>query len=875
MAKNSNRKGEAKQPRGLYKKYSEITPFVNAYSQVLKDSRRKPDREYEHVNSLFHDLQESPQLREALIDELGGLQALIEDRVKIQTNLSQMVKEMPDLKDKVDRFKNQLDLLAQIELNENNLTKANIQILKFVSVELKKSSKQIDKQIEGMEFERTSSFIPFKQLRKQIITTFDEHIFKEGIENYNKHLEKYVGKNNAPGVSEAQAQQVTIQDQNEIVKQQRDFIQLYQWIVESNPLSERYLDRAHQQQIAKEAQEGHNIMQELGRFTRNDVGEPQKAKLRQQREQQKQQRRQERKQRTYWFNELRRRENQKFDAYVTKSLQVLVVDNSDVLVQEAMNYFQGIEIGKGFYDIVPHEFMELLTDSQIDQVVKAYKHLVKTIQRRRQIAETFKCINKYLSIGDQLVRAVLSLGKATQVVGKQAQQLFSDLSSPLSQIQGVLNMQVQGISSANIVFPTLIDIATEPLGTFLDVYGQDKNKTATKRSRKKNDNLQSQTSQQIGNIQSFIMNLASTIFKVVQQGFQITQMAISQGLELFVSVLQFHIKLLKELVKTSKVMGQIMNIFSLQITMFFMPFMNVFGDQLLTKIFDILLWQQSFNTILESEQFLRIIQAQQYVIDCFQKELVTLEEIQTKFIDEFLPAMMLMMGKVMIFVGYFVDALLKNYKSQLEPMLKEGIKAQNQLIKNNIIKIFIRFGLAVANFLDKNQIPIKNQLETAGEFLEFILDGITFVMKHMGLFAQGLGAQIQVQIATACVASYIGGTAMLPILMSLIGLKSVIIFDALQQGVGAIIGYAIYDLFFNDNVPELAKGGYIPAVPGGMFVIVAEKETEYIIPESKVHMIRGHNNLVIDVSGDVFGIDNPQAQIADMINVESNYSRFR
>ena len=46
-----------------------------------------------------------------------------------------------------------------------------------------------------------------------------------------------------------------------------------------------------------------------------------------------------------------------------------------------------------------------------------------------------------------------------------------------------------------------------------------------------------------------------------------------------------------------------------------------------------------------------------------------------------------------------------------------------------------------------------------------------------------------------------------------------------------------------------------------MFVIVAEKETELIIPESKIHMIRGHNNLIIDVNGDVYGMDNPKSEI--------------
>ena len=74
-------------------------------------------------------------------------------------------------------------------------------------------------------------------------------------------------------------------------------------------------------------------------------------------------------------------------------------------------------------------------------------------------------------------------------------------------------------------------------------------------------------------------------------------------------------------------------------------------------------------------------------------------------------------------------------------------------------------------------------------------------------------------------------------------------------GIGALIGELIYSMFFR----SFEEGGYIPATPGGMLVLVAEKETEYIIPESKIHMIRGHNNLVIEVNGDVFAVDDPKS----------------
>ena len=46
----------------LYDEYKELTPFVDAYSEALKH-RRNPNREYKHVESLYHDLQDVPALK--------------------------------------------------------------------------------------------------------------------------------------------------------------------------------------------------------------------------------------------------------------------------------------------------------------------------------------------------------------------------------------------------------------------------------------------------------------------------------------------------------------------------------------------------------------------------------------------------------------------------------------------------------------------------------------------------------------------------------------------------------------------------------------------------------------------------------------------
>ena len=44
-------------------------------------------------------------------------------------------------------------------------------------------------------------------------------------------------------------------------------------------------------------------------------------------------------------------------------------------------------------------------------------------------------------------------------------------------------------------------------------------------------------------------------------------------------------------------MEQILSILNLVITMFFMPFMNTLGNELLTYLFNILDWARSFNNL--------------------------------------------------------------------------------------------------------------------------------------------------------------------------------------------------------------------------------------------------------------------------------------
>ena len=893
MASHNSGSNARKQGDKLRRDYfRQITPYKDAF-QFATEFHRNPFREYRHVQSLYEDAQRNAPLRSSIVNNVASLQSIINDRELVQQSLYHIAKQMPETKKDVIRLKNQIDMIAQFQMDADNINLQNLNALKFISVELKKSSKQVEKQYNLDAGRKIPYYDEFENIRKQVLTTFDERIFKEGMINHEKRLQEYMSQDQPPEIRQAQFQQQQLLQEEVLDQKQTEIsLRLYDWIGDSlSADSEQQLERAHIQQIQKEAQEGHNTMQSLGREvagyqwyqnryarratrTKHERTVNRKAQWRQ---------KQLKDQRLKWEEEQRMQfAYAQFVQKINHKQQKQGI--TEEMVNDALNYYYGDNSVKGMEILTPH-FKKLLNKKTVREIERMFEKLKADIKRRKEIQLIVKNTSAFLNLAGQMINSVLSIANKTSAIQDQAQSMFSNMQSPLDIINGILGTQVSAISTQASQFPMLLGMVLEPL-KFIDVIKDERRERAEKQQKKNGGGSQDDigdkgetTKNLLVTILNFIVNALSSIVRIVATLFTVMQTVISNGIEMFISLLMTHIKLLKKIFETSKLMQQISNMFNLVISMFFMPFFNAFGNTIMEYIFNLLLWQASFNASLDSDIMKGMIDAQKAISSYLEEHSEQLKAIIARFIGEFLPMMIEVFFQSTSYVTYFTDQIIKN-KDEFKTLLEKGIKASTALIKDGIITILLKWGTASMKFISKNKDSLKKMLEFARDKLQWVFSFLSVVCDYWWYFSIQLGAQLGGFLATALTLGYLEATATLSAVTAILGTQGTVQMFAEQQVMGAMsgsqIGAQVYYLFFSDMQPlQLKEGGFIPQTPGGRLVIVAEKETEYIIPESKIHMVRGHNNLIIDINGDLLGVDDTKQQIRQAINEQSNYQRFR
>lgn len=73
-----------------------------------------------------------------------------------------------------------------------------------------------------------------------------------------------------------------------------------------------------------------------------------------------------------------------------------------------------------------------------------------------------------------------------------------------------------------------------------------------------------------------------------------------------------------------------------------------------------------------------------------------------------------------------------------------------------------------------------------------------------------------------------------------------------------------------------AEGGYVPARPGGTPIIVGEGgKGEYIVPEGSAIRGTGGSNIVVNISGNVYGVNDLERTIKNAVDDSLNRARYR
>jgi len=476
-------------------------------------------------------------------------------------------------------------------------------------------------------------------------------------------------------------------------------------------------------------------------------------------------------------------------------------------------------------------------------------------------------VSEFVKTTAQFCQALMNtnaeMSKAVSLFSDGAQDMMSGLANPVSSVTSSLvsfmSGMTKGISAALLVVSSSIELCSE----IFSIVGKMKGKTGA--TGKASSATQ---------VVTMIINLISAIFTAFALGMSVISSVIQSGVSMFTGILSTILKMLKTLASTSKLMEQISNIVTLIITMIFLPFFTMIGDSLLTTFFSFL-----SQMILNGQLFSTFSEAMTTILTSIAKFLSDsdeqIKELAISFIKDFLPDMIKLIPNLLSFALFMMSVFADNIQTICD-MVKYGIDAANAMLKNGILAVFLSFGVQAMKFLKNNNDAILKVLKYTFTVADWALGFMSWVTKHLMAFCVLLGAAIVSLISIAL--AFIGAGGTLQVIgqfMSKRFLAETIAELVAKSGIpgaglGALIGLVFYESLF-----AFEKGGYIPSTPGGKMIIVGEKETEYIIPESRMGMVRGHNTIILEFQGDIYGVDNISTEIQAAISDEYNRASYR
>ena len=539
------------------------------------------------------------------------------------------------------------------------------------------------------------------------------------------------------------------------------------------------------------------------------------------------------------------------------------------------------DIANAYTEIYTEEFDDsYLHDKDEDELLDDYFEDSTLKEKVLGLIHNPDAWNKVTSavgtISETILDPLKEIAKSISKLNLSSAQMidFSDLLSlPLQSLLSLLNTAVNGISVAFTAVSASIGVVSGIVSKVAGLAsgdGDDEEEEYDKRRKRRNSKHPNAMA-----IGKTILSIIGVVFKAFALGFTVISSVIKIGFSMFTDVLSSMMKMFKEIAETSEVMKAISNILNLAISMFFLPFFNAFGNVLLDIVFQIITFARDSGlnfADMFGEYFNMMAKTVATYFEEHKEELKTLAEEVFKVVYEMFSTLL---PDLIMFITYFTKTFLENSETMFD-MLEKGIEVGEIFLENNLLTMLLNYGIKIMDFINTHAILVMDMFSLTNAIVKMCLNAFSSIMEHMLLFCIALGGALGSLFGMA---GFVGLSTRVVSKMISFGLSKTagqllrkgLAKHALRGGlIGTAIGYVFYEMFF-----KFGEGGYIPATPGGLLSIVAEKETEYIIPESKVHLIRGHNNLVINFNDDVYLLDNPEQFIKDVVTEESGKSHYR
>lgn len=321
------------------------------------------------------------------------------------------------------------------------------------------------------------------------------------------------------------------------------------------------------------------------------------------------------------------------------------------------------------------------------------------------------------------------------------------------------------------------------------------------------------------------------------------------SLKIGTSLLSTIVGMMKKIVNTSPVFKTIMEILDLAFTMFFMPAMTLLANELMPEVTKLLDWA---------------VEAGNRFTEAFKNAFGD-EDMGTIFNDVF---------------SSLIDFVENNMDSIAE-FVKEGIKLFPDLLQNVVewAKLFIDNKDQIFDLIRSLLDMFTNVLnpENFQKLIDFANDGIDFLEKNAddildAMIAMGSFAKAMMPVVSA-MAKFFGATSSSSLVPESDNAKAAVSTRSGISLTNTITTLSQAKKGYNKLKGWLgfAKGGYVPATPGGIPAIVGEGgEGEYIIPESRMNV-----GPTIVFNAPVYGMSDFKQQVRSVMNEYSTKSVFR
>lgn len=351
-------------------------------------------------------------------------------------------------------------------------------------------------------------------------------------------------------------------------------------------------------------------------------------------------------------------------------------------------------------------------------------------------------------------------------------------------------------------------------------------------------------------VMSLMKGIMNVFFNTIKMSFQ-----------MFFNVFSSLVKTLKSIAETSPVFQTIMEYMYLAMNMLFLPFFTSFAEPLIGYVtefvtFTMILGARLNNYFQDTDTMLN-----EHLTDALDKILKSAEKIIKKVQEEMLEKGFDKLKKPLLdFIESFMNVIIEN-SSKIGDFLDKGLDVLDELLESGMLKTLLKIGKDVFQWIIDNKEFFEGLFDFVDSFINISLKFVRWVLNNIELAT----IAILTAVGTACGA--IGGLqAGLATAWFTFGL-SVPAATAIGASLGASAGLAsaLYILYewitpakqevesLLSDVPKYGSGGKIYGRRGGHIGLLGEVgQGEYAIPESKVDLFRGNNNIIVKFKKGVY-----------------------